>query len=67
MDGQRFALKDAFFFETNVDPSGSATINLELDEGQEVQIENWGSSIVFGTYKDGHMESWFTGHLLYAL
>ena len=48
-------------------PNGAATINLELTAGQIVRIENWGSSTIYGTNSNGLINSWFTGHLLYAL
>ncbi len=65
VDGQRFAFIEAH--NSNNTPSGSATINLQLTAGQVVQVENSGSNYVQGTSSEGFIESWFTGHLLYAL
>ncbi len=45
----------------------SATINLHLTVGQTVQVQNYGSSTVYGMHSSGFMYSWFTGFLFYAL
>ena len=68
VDEVRYANKD-LYVGSDVHPSGSATINVELRAGQLVRIENYGSTVIFGTSDDeeGEMYSWFTGHLLYAL
>lgn len=68
VDEVRYANKD-LYVGSDVHPSGSATINVELRAGQIVRIENYGSTVIFGTSDDeeGEMYSWFTGHLLYAL
>ena len=47
--------------------SGSATINLELNAGQTIMVENWGSGNVYAFDPYGGFYSWFTGHLLYAI
>ena len=66
-DEVRYANKD-LYVGSDVHPSGSATINIELTAGQIVRIENYGSTVIFGTSDEqGEMYSWFTGHLLYAL
>ena len=65
VDEVRYANKDVYV-GSDVHPSGSATINVELRAGQIVRIENYGSTVIFGS-DDGVMYSWFTGHLLYAL
>ena len=68
VDEVRFAYKDAEDpSSSNILPAGSATISLELTAGQIVRIENRGSSVLYGTDAEGFMNSWFTGHLLYAL
>ncbi len=61
------AFKEAGFTNSNEDPSGSATINLELTAGERVRVQNVDSSVVYGTAQFGVIESWFTGHLLYVL
>ena len=48
-------------------PSGSATINIELTAGQVVGVDNIISTVIYGTNPNGFLNSWFTGHLLYAL
>ena len=68
VDEVRYAYKDGEDpGSTNSLPSGSATINVELTAGQIVRIENRGSSVIYGTDAEEFMNSWFTGHLLYAL
>ena len=66
VDEVRYAEND-LFVGSDVHPSGSATINIELRAGQIVRIENYGSTLIYGTSEGGNMYSWFTGHLLYAL
>ena len=67
MDEVRYAEKDGLYGGSNEAPSSSATINLQLSAGQLVRIENFGSTLVYGTFEEGFLQSWFTGHLLYAL
>ena len=64
VDGQRYLLKNTFT-ESNPNPGGAITINLELAAGQVVSVMNQHSSEVYGI--DGYVFSWFTGHLLMAL
>ena len=47
-------------------PTGSFTINIQLTAGQVVQVQNDNSELVYGT-TSGYIQSWFTGHMLYAL
>ena len=47
-------------------PSTFAAINVKLNAGEIVRIENIGSTAIYGL-DDGIIRSWFTGHLLYAL
>ena len=47
-------------------PTASFTINIQLTAGQVVQVENDNSASVTGT-NSGYINSWFTGHMLYAL
>ena len=47
-------------------PTGSFKTNIQLTAGQVVQIQNDNSATVFGT-ESGYINSWFTGHMLYAL
>ena len=63
----RFAYVEEYGGNSDLDPSGTATINIELTAGQIVRIENAGSTAIYGTNSPGYMYSWFTGHLLYAL
>ena len=66
MDEERFAFEDEWN-KTDDSTSGTATINMELTAGQIVRIENYASSLIYGTDPSGYIFSWFTGHLLYAL
>ena len=47
-------------------PTASFTINIQLTAGQVVKVENDNSASVTGT-NSGYINSWFTGHMLYAL
>ena len=47
-------------------PSSSVTINIQLTAGQIVKVQNDNSALVYGT-SSGVVQSWFTGHMLYAL
>ena len=67
IDEKQYAFKDAYFGDSDIIASGSATINVKLTAGQVVGIENFGSTLIYGTDSAGYMYSWFTGHLLYAL
>ena len=67
VDGHIRASKDANYGSDYQYPSGSATINLKVKAGQIAQIQNIGSDEIFGAYRLTSMDSWFTGHLLYAL
>ena len=67
VDEVRYAEKDGLYGGSNEAPASSATINLQLNAGQLVRIENIGSTLVYGTFAEGYIQSWFTGHLLYAL
>ena len=64
VDYDRFAMKQ--IFSTYNDLASSSTINLVLTAGQNVQIQNVGSTVIYGI-RVGVLRSWFTGHLLYAL
>ena len=66
VDEVRYAEYD-LYVGSDIHPSGSATINVELTAGQIVRVENHGSTILYGTSDEGNMYSWFTGHLLYPL
>ena len=58
----------SYLHTAEVNPSGSATINLRLSAGQVVQIQNIASTKIYGTAPSfGFMYSWFTGYLLYVL
>ena len=67
VDEIRYAEKDGHSGDSNQAPASSATINLQLNAGQLVRIENVGSTLLYGTHAEGFVQSWFTGHLLYAL
>ena len=67
VDETRYAEKDGVSGGSNEAPASSATINVQLNAGQLVRIENVGSTLVYGTFGEGYIQSWFTGHLLYAL
>ncbi len=68
VDGVRFVYKDSWFYNSNPSPSGAASITVELEAGQVVSIENFGSDTVYGkTHFDTYYNSWFSGHLLYTL
>ena len=66
VDEVQYAEKD-LYVGSDTHPSGSATINIVLAAGQIVRIQNYGSTLIYGTSESGAMYSWFTGHLLYAL
>ena len=66
VDEVRYAEKDGVSGGSNEAPASSATINLQLNAGQLVRIENVGSTLLYGTHAEGFVQSWFTGHLLYA-
>ncbi len=65
MDGEEVALVDHHL--PNIDPTaqGAATINLQLTAGQVVQLQNLGSSTVYGTDSE-IAQSWFTGFMINA-
>ena len=67
IDENMRAFKSASYGTENLYPSGSATVSLKVKAGQIVQIQNFGLEEIFGTGSIGSMDSWFTGHLLYAL
>lgn len=64
VDEERVALSR--HYDADISVSSSATINLALNAGQLVRVENLNSDSVYGTV-DGVLLSWFSGHLLYAL
>ncbi len=66
VDNTRVTYIDAYDADAS-QPQGTGIIVLELTAGQSVRIENNVSNIVFGTYHEGHLHSWFTGFLLYSL
>ena len=45
--------------------SATSTFILHLDQGQQLQVQNEISTIVYGTHSNGYVSSWFQGHLLY--
>ncbi len=52
---------------SNIDHHGSITINLDLVEGDIVQVTNMDSHTVYGNNPEtGQMRSWFTGYLVTA-
>ena len=63
----KYAEKDGVSGGSNEAPASSATVNLQLNAGQLVRIENVGSTLIYSTHAEGFVQSWFTGHLLYAL
>ena len=66
VDDQRYAR--FLMYSSDTTPPGSTTINLELNAGQIVMVENDHSTVIFGTEKpSGAILSWFTGHMIYAL
>ena len=67
VDEQRYLNYDGYFEPSQVAPTGTATVNLQLTAGQIVRVENRASSIIYGTDSEGLIQSWFTGHMLYAL
>ena len=67
VDGERYAEKEGYYGEENGAPATSATITVQLSAGQLVSVQNVGSLLVYGTYARTYIQSWFTGHLLYAL
>ena len=68
VDGQSYLYKSTVT-ESNPNPGGAITINIELAAGQTVTVQNTLSSVIYGTSDTGSGEhySWFTGHLLMAL
>ncbi len=52
-------------WDTN--PTGTMVVNLQLNAGQVIKVQNALSTRVFGTTSIGTMRSWFTGHMLYLL
>ena len=67
VDEVRYAEKDGVSGGSNEAPASSATVNLQLNAGQLVRIENVGSTLIYSTHAEGFVQSRFTGHLLYAL
>ena len=67
VDDEQYAYVDEGTDNSNLTPTGTGSINIELTAGQTVRIENQGSFSVIGSDELGMMYSWFTGHLLYAL
>ena len=65
VDDQRYLFKG--IYSSDLTPSVSATIILELTAGQIVRVENDSSNIIYGTDSSGAIRSWFTGNMLYAL
>lgn len=47
--------------EDNTSPTGTMTVNIRLDAGQIVRVENDFSTQIFGTQSSGLLRSWFTG------
>ena len=66
VDEVRYANVEEYAFNSDYNPAGSGTINIELTAGQVVRIENFRSTAILGTNAAGYIYSWFTGHLLYA-
>ncbi len=66
VDGDCVVYREEDGSADNYSPQGSASINLYLAAGQVVQVENRGSTSVYG-YGSYGIESWFTGFLLYAV
>ena len=56
VDEVRYAEND-LYVESDIHPSGSATTNVELKAGQIVRIENFGSTLIYGTSEEGNMYS----------
>ena len=67
VDDERFSLMEAFFVNSEYEPSGCATVIMELEAEQTVTVRSLGSDIIIGTDSTGFYYSWFTGHLLYRL
>ena len=66
VDDQRYAR--FLMYSSDTTPPGSTTINLELNAGQIVMVENDHSTVIFCTEKpSGAILSWFTGHMIYPL
>ena len=63
LDEERYFYLDSY---ENYVPTGTATINLQLTAGQIVRVENYYSTIIYGTL-EGTINSFFTGHMLYNL
>ncbi len=66
VDGAARALGQEYAGNSDGAPQGTATINLYLTAGQEVQVQNSGSTQVWGTY-NGFYQTWITGFLIYAV
>ena len=53
------------YTEGNSAPSGSSTVVLVLKSGQEVAVQNFGSTIVYGNRP--YMRTFFAGHMITRL
>ncbi len=67
VDGVRVGDVDEYAQSSNPNPQGSGTINLYLTAGQEVDVENLGATIGYGTNDVLGYRSWFTGFILFPL
>ncbi len=65
VDGDRVGYIEDFDLDLSTQ-QGSGTINLYLTAGQAVQVENWASTTIYGTWSIGY-HSWFIGLLLYGV
>ena len=70
VDNVYVAFSDGASPNSNGYPQSSATINLHLTAGQQVQVKNYQSTKVAGmfdsTATNTFFFSWFTGFLLHA-
>ena len=48
-------------------PSSSATVSVRLNAGQVVKVVSQNTGTVYGVMGYGEVNSWFCGHLLYAV
>ena len=70
IDEVRYVYHDMDYAEdgsATLNPTGTATINVQLTAGQIVRVENDNSITINGTDASGVINTWFTSYMLYAL
>ena len=65
VDEERYFYYDGY--NPGATPTGTATINIQLTNGQIVRVENNISTAIYGTNSEGSIESYFTAYMLYLI